>query len=370
MKSTYSLIPAAICVIIAGCSNKKNGSETIEPPKINVAEALSDSVVVYNQYPGVLKANNSVDVVARVDGTVTGKYYTDGQLVECGQLLFTIEDTQYRDLVNQATAALATARSNQEYASVQYAALTKALRSDAVSQMEVNKAKSALEQAEAAIHTAQAQLQTARANLAYCRVTSPYRGHISAPTLSVGSFVGGAAQPVTLATVYEDASLFAVFHIDDKAMQEIILGNERNHINLDSIPLQFQQDIPQTYWGRLNYISPQVDPSTGTLELRAKVDNTAGNLHDGMYVTINLPFASYPHATIVKDASISTDQLGKYLYTVNDSSVVVYTPIKVGPVVMDSMRVVDEGINPGTRYVSRALLKVRPQMKINPVEEK
>lgn len=364
------MIAAATCMIAAGCSHKKNVSETTAAPEISVAEAVTDSVVVYNQYPGVLKANNSVSVVARVDGTVTGKYYTDGQLVERGQLLFTIEDTQYRDLVNQASAALETARSNHEYATAQYAALTKALQSDAVSQMEVNKAKSTLEQAEAAIRTAQAQLQTARTNLAYCRVTSPYRGHISAPTLSVGSFVGGAAQPVTLATVYEDASLFAVFHIDDKAMQEIIMGNQRNHINLDSIPLRFQQDIPQTYWGALSYISPQVDPSTGTLELRATVDNTGGDLHDGMYVTISLPSASYPHATLVKDAAISTDQLGKYLYTVNDSSVIVYTPVKLGPVVMDSMRVVDEGIEPGMRYVTRALLKVRPEMKIRPVEEK
>lgn len=369
MKAYAIICLAAATASLAACSGKKNSSG--EPtPQINVARAMSDSVVIYHSYPGTLKANTVVDLVARVSGTLISQNYSGGQLVEKGQLLFTIEDTQYRDAVQQAEAALATARSNREYAAAQYAAMSKALQSDAVSQMEVNKAKSALQQAEAAIRTAEAELRTARTNLGYCRVYAPFRGHMSSSALDVGSYVDGAAAPVRLATIYDDATLYADFHVDDKAMQQILLDRERFPINLDSIPLKFQQEIPQNYFARLTYISPQVDTSTGTLDLHATVDNTAGNLHDGMYVTISLPSQSDPHAIIVKDAALSSDQLGSYLFTVNDSDKIVYTPVRTGDIVLDSMRIITSGITPGTPYVTRALLKVRDGMTIRPVMEK
>lgn len=369
MKTSECLTLAVTLLFAVSCSHgRQQGGEDL--PEISVAEAVTDSVVIYHTYPGELKANNTVDLVGRVNGYLRAKHYDDGQLVEKGRLLFTIEDTQYRDQVRQAQSDLATARSNRDYAAAQYAAMTKALESDAVSVMEVNKAKSSLEQAEASIRSAEAQLQTAQTNLGYCRIYAPYRGHVSVPTMSVGSYVSGEGAPVTLATLYEDATLYAEFHIADKAMQEILLGDRLSKVDLDSIPLEFQKDIPGHYYGRLIYVSPEVNRATGTLTLRAEVDNTGGYLHDGMYVSIRLPSLSDPSAILVKDAAIGTDQLGKYLFTVNDSSKVVYTPIRTGDMVMDSMCIVDSGIAPGTRYVTKALLKVRDGMTVKPVFEK
>ena len=364
------IIGFAICLFsLTGCghTDKSTESKTEDVPAIDVARAITDSVVIYHTYPGTLHANNTVDIVARVSGQITAINYSSGQYVEKGQLLFQIEDTKYRDAVNQAQAALATAISTRNYAEAQYSAMKKALESGAVSQMEVNKAKSSLEQAEASISSASAQLQTAKTNLSYCRITAPLSGHISSNTLSVGAYVDGEATPVTLATIYDDATMYADFHIDDKAMQDILLGNTRSTINLDSIPLSFNQNIPNHYFARLSYVSPQVDKETGTLDLNASVDNPSFDLHDGMYVTISLPSKSDPRAILVKDAAISTDQLGKYLYTVNDSMRIVYTPIRTGDIVNDSMRVVVSGISAGTPYVTKALMKVREGMTIKPV---
>lgn len=86
-----------------------------------------------------------------------------------------------------------------------------------------------------------------------------------------------------------------------------------------------------------------------------------------MYVSVKLPWKTDPKAVLVKDASLSTDQLGKYLYTVNDSNKIVYTPVKVGDLYQDTLRIITEGIQPGTKYVTKALLKVRPGMTVNPV---
>lgn len=362
------IIPLSIILLtgIMACRHN-NDSYTAQALDIDVAEAVTDSVVIYNTYPGTLKANNSVDVVARVNGYLTSQKYTNGDAVTKGQELFTVESTQYNDAVRQANAQLTTAKSNYDYASAQYKAMKKALESDAVAQMEVNKAQSALEQSVAAIRNAEAALQTARTNLSYCSIRAPFNGHAGASNYSVGTYLNGAGAPVTLATVYEDATLYAEFFIDDKTLQQILLDHRTYAVNFDSIPFIFSQQLPHNYFGRLTYIAPAVDANTGTLKMRAEVRNIDNELHDGMYVNISLPTQSNPHAILVKDTAISSDQLGKFLYTVNDSNKVVYTPIKIGQMANDSMRVVTSGINSGTRYVTKAMLKMRNGMTVRPV---
>ena len=100
------------------------------------------------------------------------------------------------------------------------------------------------------------------------------------------------------------------------------------------------------------------------MELKCRIKNTYNELKPGMFVQVKLPYASTSDAILVKDSSIGSDQLGKYLYVVNDSNKVVYTPIKVGDVYQDSMRIVLSGLTPKSRYVTKALLKVRDGMTV------
>jgi multidrug efflux pump subunit AcrA (membrane-fusion protein) len=101
--------------------------------------------------------------------------------------------------------------------------------------------------------------------------------------------------------------------------------------------------------------------------LKGKVKNIDNELKDGMYVTVSLPYGKMPKAILVKDASIGTDQLGNYLYLVNDSNKVVYAPIEVGEIFRDSLRVVTKGVKAGDRYVTKALLTVRAGETVKPV---
>lgn len=369
MKRTYSIFPA-IAVILASCSHK-SAPDDAGLPAIDVADVVTDSVVLYKEYPGTLNAVNVVDLVARVNGYLLKQNYADGANVAKGQVLFTIEPTQYQDAVNQAQAQLATAKSQHEYYTQQYEAMKKALQSDAVSQMEVNQAKSNLETSAASIKNAQAALQTAQTNLAYCTVRAPMAGTVTASTMSAGSYVAGAASPVVLATLYDNSYVRADFYIEDASFLRMFINdNNRGLIDYDSIPINFNEKLPHSYAAKLQYMAPDVNTSTGTLQLRANMENPYGELRDGMFVTVSLPYKVEPKAMLVKDASISTDQLGKFIYVVNDSNKVVYTPIQVGDLVDDTMRVVTSGINPTDRYVTKALLKVRPGMEIKPVETK
>jgi RND family efflux transporter MFP subunit len=353
-------------VALYACGDKKGTEMTEEKETVDVAFPEVDSVLLSKTYPGYLTAARSVDVVGRVNGQLLSKNYNSGDKVKAGAVLFTIESNSYRDAVAQAQAALSTAKSTRDYAESHYNAVKKALESDAVSKMEVIQAESNLRQAEASIKNAAAALETAKQNLAYCTVVAPFSGEVSSSKLDVGSYVGGAGNPITLAQIYDNSYMTANFSIDDDEYMALVRGMSAGNLDLKAVPLEFSDSLPHRYTGDLSYISPALNKSTGTLLLKCTIDNPYDELKAGMYVQIKLPYSRKTDAILVKDASIGSDQLGKYLYIVNDSNKVVYTPIKVGDIYQDSMRVVLSGLTPKSRYVTKAMLKVRDGMTVNP----
>lgn len=369
MKNRYNriltgTILAGLALSLAACHKKEEKSQG--PEVVDVAMPTVDSVVLHKVLPGMIEASNSVDVVARVNGRLLSVNYNPGDYVRKGQVLFTIESTQYRDAVAQAQSSLSEAESNYAYYSKQYEAMKRALASDAVSQMDVNQAESNMKNAAASIQDAKARIESARTSLSYCTVTAPVSGHITDNIIDSGNVVSGEAAPVKLATIYDDTNMEAVFNIADVLYQQLIapIGTDKKLYR--SVPLKFESELKHQYSADLYYTSPDVDKNTGTFILKGKIANPENELKDGMFVSVSLPYGTEPHAILVRDASIGTDQLGKYLYVVNDSDKVVYTPIETGELYQDTLRIVTKGLTPKSRYVTKALLTVRNGEKIKP----
>lgn len=338
---------------------------------IEVTYPTTDSVLLSKTYPGYLTSKAKVDLVARVNGFLTKSNITAGSKVRKGDLIFVIEPVTYIDAVKQAEANLNEAHSQYEYALENYKSIKEAAESNAVSQIDLIKAQNILNQSDAAISSAEAALSTAETNLSYCYIRAPFDGHINDAKFDVGAYLNGAISPVTLATIYDDSTLNAYFSIEDSQYIRLINHSDKaSEINLKNIPILFNAPLPHEYFSELNYVAPYVDLSTGTLTMRTIVDNKYGELKSGMYVNIKLPYAEMPNATLVRDASIGTDQLGKYLYVINDSNKVEYTPIKIGELYQDSLRIVLDGITPKDKYVTKALLKLREGMEVNPIIKK
>lgn len=368
--SAIAAVALALCTAaFQGCSSShKSSDESNAVATVDVARPVLDSVVLSKTYPGRLGANMKVNLVARVNGTLIAKHVKGGTFVKKGTPLFSIESSQYADAVKQAKAQLENARASYAYAQQHYDAVNKAFQSDAVSKMEVIQSKSNLDQSEAAISSAEAALRTAQTNLGYCTISAPFDGVVTDATVDVGAYLAGAGSPVTLATIVDESSFTAIFSIEDSRYLTI-LANKGEGLGMDfsQMPIGFGQKLPHDYTADLTYTSPIIDSSTGTMVLKAKVQNPYGELKDGMYVTVDLPYGKMNNAVLVQDAAISTDQRGKYIYTVSDSAKVEYTPIIVGETVGDSMRVVLSGLSPDAAYVTKAIMKVRPGMKVNPV---
>ena len=362
-----------ICVVAAvwaatSCHTAHRSDETTDLQEVDVARPEEETVVLHKTYPGYLGADKEVDLVARVDGYLVAQNYDNGDFVRKGTVLFRIEDSNYRDAVQKAQAALSTARSTRDYAASRYAAMTEALKSDAVSEMEVIQAKSQLEESEASIKTAEAALHSAQTQLSYCTVLAPCDGHVSKSNYTVGAYLAGAGAPVKLASIYDDSTVKANFSVEDAEyltrLREAIASGD---VDYKHIPVTFSDSLAHSYTAELCYQDPHVSTSTGTMVFQAVINNPYGELRSGMYVSVDLPFATEENAILVRDASIGTDQLGKYLYVVTDSDRVVSTPVHTGQLSQDTLRIITKGIGRNDRYVTKAMMKVRDGMTVKPI---
>ena len=356
--------------VLTGCKEKKDAGAMKGMPTlaISVAKPIVKDITLTKDYPGYLTTEKTVNLVARVNGTLQSVSYAPGGRVKKGQLLFVIEPTLYNDKVAQAEAELKTAQAQLEYARNNYSRMKEAVKSDAVSQIQVFQSESSVTEGVAAVSNAEAALSTARTNLGYCYVRAPFDGTISKSTVDIGSYVGGSLQPVTLATIYKDDQMYAYFNVADNQWLEMSMNNQQPTKDLPKkIMVQLGKEGTESYPATLDYLSPNVDLNTGTLMVRANFDNPQGVLKSGLYVSITLPYGEADHAILVKEASIGTDQLGKFLYAVNDSDIVHYRHIEIGQLINDTLRQVLGGLSPQERYVTEALMKVRDGMKIKPI---
>lgn len=366
------MIFSLVLLAFAGCKKKDKAAGAMPPPEISVATPEVRDITLTKDYPGYLVTDMSVNLVGRVNGTLQSVSFAPGSRVKKGQLLFVIEPTVYKDQVTQAEASLRTAKAQLEYNRSSYERMKEAVKSDAVSKIQVQQAEADVAQAQAAVSNAQAELNTARTNLSYCYVRAPFDGTIDKTQYDPGNYISGALQPVTLATVYKDDRMYAYFNVSDNQWLGMLFGQaEAGGSKLpDEITVRLGKSGNQTYRARMDYLSPSVDLSTGTLTVRANMDNPKGLLKNGLYVSVTLPYGEQKNAVLIPDASIGTDQLGKFVYLVNDSNIVRYRHIVAGQLIDGTLRQVVSGVTPQDRYVTKALIKVRDGMEIKPVADK
>lgn len=361
-------------LLLAGCGNERQRRQaSSEAFPVEVAYPIVKDVTLTKDYPGYLDADATIALVGRVNGTLQANLSNPGERVKKGQLLFVIEPTTYQDAVVQAEATLKTAEASLEYARNNYERMKEAIKSDAVSRIQYLQAESNVKECEASVSNAKAALRTARTNLSYCYVKSPCDGQIGLAAYSVGTYIAGAASPVTLATVYKDDKMYSYFNVADNQWLAQLLSDElkKPDPNLSYyVTVRLGTDGRQAWKAKVDYLSPNVTLSTGTLELRAELENPNGLLKSGSYISVTLPYGEAKDAVLIKDASIGTDQLGKYIYVVNDSNRASYRPVEVGQIVDDTLRLIKKGLRPGERYVTEALLKVRNGMPVEPVIKK
>ena len=372
MKHPIPLLLLALATALAGCSKRGSdpGASAGEVLPIQVAHPMVKDVVLTRHYPGYLSADAAVEVMCRVSGQLIRSNVTAGQRVRKGDVLWLIDPTPYRDAVRQAEATLKTAEAELAYAQSSYERMQEVIKSEAVSEIQLLQAEANVKKCEAALHSAEASLNTARTDLGYCQIVAPIDGQITKGNYSVGAYIPGGGSPVAMATIYKDDIMYANFTVADNQWLRQLLVEELTKHSADStyyVTVRLGEGGALKWQARLDYLSPNISLSTGTLDVRAVLTDPSHLLKAGSYVTITLPVGRMSDALLVPDASIGTDQLGKYLYVVSDSGVVHYRHIETGELIDDTLRIVKAGLRPTDLYVTQALLKVREGMHVSPV---
>ncbi len=367
-KLNYLII--LIVFISSGCKKEKTDtSKQMPTPEIQVNNPEEKDVIYTYEYPAYLESEQTVNIVARVSGFLEKILYTPGQEVKAGQLLFVIEPKPYMDQVNAAEAQVKSAEAQLKYAQASYERMKEAVNTKAVSEIDYLQAQSAYNSAQASLQDAQAQLNTSRINLAYCYIKAPFDGRVTRNLIDQGNFVAGSVNPTTLATMYKDRKMYVYFNMAYSEYQHLPPVSEHPSAN---DPLRFltitDADAPGRQWkGLLDYTSPNVDLQTGTVNVRAIIENPHQELLSGMYIKIHVPYQVVRNALLIPESSIGTNQAGRFVYIVDRDNRVELKPVTVGVLEADGMREIVKGIRRDERYIVNALASIRPGMQINPV---
>ena len=366
----------AICAFpLAACNASRNAYVAPPPPKVVVAQPVQKAVTIYLNLTGNTLPFNSVDLVARVQGFLTDIDYVDGAEVKAGDKLFGIERDQYQAQLDQAKATLASNQATLAYNQAEYQRQAQLGKQDFASQATVQEWKSKADQAAAEVLNAEAAIETAQINLNYTTVSAPFDGVVTRHLVDRGALVG-VGSPTKLATIIQLDPLYVYFTMSEPQILRIKVNNAKAGIefrttDLSSIPveigLQGEDGFP--HQGHMDYASPQVDASTGTLEVRAIFDNKDRRLLPGLFVRVRTPITRLNNAILVPDPAIGTSQEGRYLLVVGPDNVVqrkiVRTGDREGP-----YRIIESGIDPADWVVTEGVQRAIPGAKVNPQQTK
>lgn len=368
MMKAYILIVILFC-LAAGCHHKKEGQAQRPVPEIAVNSPQTRNVIYSYEYPAYLEAEQTVNLVARVSGFLEKILYTPGQEVKAGQLLFVIEPKPYIDQVHAAEAGVKSAEAQLAYAKASYDKMKEAVQTKAVSEIDYLQAQSTYNSALASLQNAKAQLNTARINLAYCYIKAPFDGRVTRNLVDQANFVPGSVNPTTLATMYKDKRMYAYFNMAYAEYQNLPPASSwvSAHDPLRFLTVTDAADVHSQWKGELDYTSPHVDLQTGTVNIRAIVENPHEELLSGMYVKISVPYRNVRDALLIPETSIGTNQTGRFVYIVDRDNRIELKPVTVGVLESDGMRQIVSGIRRDDRYVVDALMSVRPGMQVKPV---
>jgi RND family efflux transporter MFP subunit len=356
----------AVAATLAACG-QNNQYAAPPPPKVTVAAPVEQQVTRYFDATGNTASINSIDLVARVQGFVQAISYKDGDYVKKGTSLFTIEPEPYKLKVDSAKAAVVSAQATLTQNKAEYQRQADLIQKQVSTQANYDKALAARDSSQADLQSAQASEQQAEINLGYTDVTAPFDGVVTARQVSIGELVG-ASSPTVLATIVQLDPIWVNFNASESDVLQVranLAQTGRTTADLLGMPVEvgLQNEDGYPHHGKLDYVAPTVNASTGTLAGRASLDNADRGLLPGYFVRIRIPGKPQP-GLLVPDAALGSDQGGRYVLVVNKDNVVEQRKVEPGQL-EGELRVIEKGLTKDDRVVVAGIMRAIPGQKVD-----
>ena len=359
-----------LSALLVGCDEGVAQNAAPQAPTVSAADVVVKSISQWDSFNGRIEAVESVQLRPRVSGYIDKVNYTDGQEVKKGQVLFTIDDGTYRATLEQAQAALARAKTQASLAQSEANRTDKLVNTHLVSREEWEQRRAAAVQAQADIRAAQAAVDAAQLNLDFTKVTAPIDGRASRALITSGNLVTAGDSASVLTTLVSQKTVYVYFDVDESTYlhyQKLALSGQGAASNHQALPVEIglvgEDGYP--HQGKVDFLDNQLTPSTGTIRMRALLDNTQRQFTPGLFARVRLPGSAEFQATLIDDKAVLTDQDRKYVYVVDKESKAQRRDITPGRLA-DGLRIVQQGLKPGDKVIVDGLQKVfMPGMPVN-----
>ena len=340
-------------------------------PVVAVEPVTTEDVNIYGDYVGRIRAQQFVEIRARVEGYLEKMLFAEGTYIRKGQTLFVIDPRVYRARVDKAKAQLNKARAQALKAKRDLDRIRPLFEQSAASQLELDNATAAYESAVADVAVGEADLTQAQMTLGYTSVQSPISGYISERNADIGTLVGPSGKSL-LATVVKsdtvrvDFSMTALDYLRSKA-RNVNLGHRDSTRKWDPyITVTLADGSEYPYRGLVDFADPQVDPQTGTFSVRAEMANPDHILLPGQFTKVRLLLDVREDAVVVPSKAIEIVKGGAYIYVVRPDSIVEKRFVETGSEWGNNI-VVERGLVRGEDIVVEGYHKLQHGMKVEPV---
>lgn len=337
---------------------------------VTVTTPRQEIITEWDEYTGRFIAFEQVEVRARVSGYLQDIHFTDGERIEQGDLLFTLDPRPFEAAIASVKAELDRAQANLTLGKQELQRATLLVAKKAMSQEELDVRSANMKARQADTAAAKAAVQIAELDLEYSRISAPISGRISNNTIDVGNLIQGGGSQV-LTNIVQQEPVFFVFDLSESSYlkykrQRNAAGDSSLVDQAWTVHVRLLDEQDYQHDGQVDFVDTRFDQSTGTIRLRALFDSNAnGLLLPGSFGRVRLPAAQPSPALLIPDMAIMSDMAQKIVMVVDQDNVVQPRKVELGPL-YQGLRVIRSGLQKDDRIITKGLLRVRPGVKVVP----
>lgn len=364
---TASVALTAITVFALSGTRAQGDTAPAVPPAVPVSVATVEAreVVPWAEFSGRLEAIERVELRSRVAGVVEAVHFREGNLVKQGELLVSIDQAPYLADLQRAEAQVQGAKARVALAENENERGQQLLATRNLSQRDVDTRVNNLREAQANLQVAEAARRTAQLNLDYTQIRAPISGRIGRLDVTVGNLIAAGGQVLT--SLLSVDPIYAAFNADERSVLDALASLPDGSRALEQIPVRLTTATAQAaqFSGKLHFVDNGIDGASGTVRVRARLDNPDGKLMPGQFVRVQLGQAKAEQQLVINERAVGTDQNKKFVFVVGDDAKAAWREVSLGAA-HDGLRVVNAGLKPGERIVVNGLQRVRPGATVAP----
>jgi membrane fusion protein (multidrug efflux system) len=365
-----SILLAVSFLLLSACDNEQAAPQDRPAPGVMVTKATTQLVKETSEFIGRTEAVNDVSLRARVQGYLLERNFVEGDNIEFGDVLFTIESDIYQSEVAAAQGDVERAEAEVARTEDDLERYEKLYKSQNISEQDINKARNDKLQANANLTSSKANLQRAQTDLDNTVIRAPIKGRIGRSIVSVGSLIDPGGDP--LARLVELDPMYVSINVSERALinikkKQLELGLKEDELPNIEVQLRLPNNEMYAKKGKLDFVDNVVDTSTATVHVRAKFPNPDELLIPGMFVRVLVGTEDKTEALMIPEQSIQEDQAGKFVMIVDSENVVDVRRVKTGRASKGRMKIID-GLQDGESVVVEGMQKIRPGVTVTTSE--